>query len=421
MTPARHGAETSRPSELPASPVNPSRHRKPLIRIAVAGLFAAHGLIHLLGFADAFSFVDLPQLTTQVPPAAGLWWLTAGLLCCAAASALFLTPRWWWVVGAAAVLMSQAAIATAWSDAGVGTAANAVLLVAVLYGFASRGPWSLRAEYERALATCWPEQLAGPVTEADLAPLPDPVRRYLRRAGVVGQPRVLNFRATFTGRIRSSPDADWMTFTADQFNTVDPPRRFFLMDARMKGLPVEVLHAFDEDAATMRVRLLSIRSMVNAKGPTLTRAETVTVLNDLCVLAPSSLTGPRVTWDPVDASTAVAHFTLGINTIAAELHFDRDGDLVDFVSDDRAATSPNGKTLTSHRWSTPVRNHTQFGPVRVPREANVKWHPPTGSWTYGEFELTTLTYNVTHPEHHEAQVNSDPTVPTTPRAQIVIR
>jgi hypothetical protein len=198
------------------------------MRLAVAGLFVAHGLIHLLGFAKGFGFADPEQLTEPVTAPLGVLWLAAGLLCCTAAAAMFVAPRWWWTVGAAAVVMSQAVVLTAWSDAKVGTAANALLLIAVLYGFASRGPRSLRAEYERALATSWSRQPADPVTEADLTRLPDPVQRYLRRAGVVGQPMVHDFHATWTGRIRSAPDADWMTFTAEQLNTVDPARRYFL-------------------------------------------------------------------------------------------------------------------------------------------------------------------------------------------------
>jgi hypothetical protein len=208
-----------------------------------------------------------------------------------------------------------------------------------------------------------------------------------------------------------------MTFTADQLNTVDPPRRFFLMDARMKGLPVDVLHKFDTRGATMRVRLLSIRTMVDAKGPELTRAETVTILNDLCILAPGALIGRNITWDRVDASTVIAHFTVGPNTIAAELHFDANGDLVDFVSDDRSVTSPDGRTLTPTRWSTPARDQARFGQVRVPRGADARWHPSTGSWTYGEFELTSITYNVSQPEHR-TQPSRGPVDPSALTTQI---
>ncbi len=40
---------------------------------------------------------------------------------------------------------------------------------------------------------------------------------------------------------------------------------------------------------------------------------------------------------PIDAHRATGHFTPGVNTITAELRFNDDGDLVDLVSDDRAA------------------------------------------------------------------------------------
>lgn len=372
-----------------------------MIRIAVAALFVLHGLIHLLGFAEGFGYVDLPQFTEPVSSAIGLLWLAAGLLCCAAAAALFLAPRWWWALGAVAVVMSQVVILTSWSDAKMGTVANALLLVAVLYGWASRGPHSLRAEYQRDLTTSCSRPSEELVTEADLVPLPEPVQRYLRRTGAVDRPRVHDFRATWTGRIRSAPDSGWMTFTADQFDTVVPPRRFFMMDARMKGLPVDVLHSFDENGASMRVRLLSVRSMVDARGVAFTRAETVTIFNDLCLYAPSALVAPDITWDPIDAHAAVAHFTLGPNTIAAELRFDDDGDLVDFLSNDRAAISPDGRTFTPMRWSTPVRDYTQIGPSRVARKAEVRWHPEPGAWTYGEFELTSLAYNVASRAHSE--------------------
>jgi len=365
-----------------------------MIRIGVAALFVLHGLIHLIGFAKAFGYADLPLLGHSISEPIGVLWLTAALLCLAAAVALFLVPRWWWVLGALAVVTSQVVIVTAWSDAMVGTIANLLLLMAVLYGFASRGPLSLRAEYEHHLEQVWPWADQRVVTEADVATLPDPLQRYLRRADVVGQPRVNDFRATFTGRIRSGPDSAWMSFTADQLNVLDTPRRFFWMDARMKGLPVDVLHAFDDNGATMRVRLLSFRTMVDAKGAELTHAETVTLFNDMCVCAPGALVFADVTWEPIDEHRAVGSFTLGVNTITAELRFDDDGDLVDFVSDDRAAGSPAGNTFTRVRWTTPVSDYARVGPARVPTKAETRWHPDTGAWTYGEFKLTSLAYNV---------------------------
>ncbi len=134
---------------------------------------------------------------------AGLFWLVAGTLCIFTAAAIFFTPRWWWVFGAGALVISQIVIVSSWGDAKVGTATNLVLVVAVGYGFASRGPFSLRAEFEHHLMRGWPSAQAasrGPVSEPELAVLPDPVQLYLRRAGVVGRPPVTDFRATWTCR-----------------------------------------------------------------------------------------------------------------------------------------------------------------------------------------------------------------------------
>lgn len=349
----------------------------------------------LLGFVKAFGLADVPQLAKAVPHVSGVMWLLATLLSLAAAATLLTSPRRWWAIGAGAIVISQAVIFSSWADAGFGTIANVVLLVAVLYDFAARGPLSLHSEFGDHLKRVWPTTPASQkvVTEADLGSLPEPVQRYLRRSAVVGRPLVNDFRATWTGRIRSDASSPWMSFTADQLDIVDTPRRFFWMDARMKGLPVDVLHVFDDDGATMRVRLLSVRSMVDAAGPVLTRAETVTLFNDICCYAPSALISPDISWDPVDAFTATAHFNLLANTVTAELRFDDDGDLVDFVSDDRSATSTDGRNFTPLRWSTPLREYAQVGPARVPTRTDVRWQPDSGDWTYGEFELTSLTYN----------------------------
>ena len=184
-----------------------------------------------------------------------------------------------------------------------------------------------------------------------------------------------------------------MPFVAEQHNTIEPARRLFMMDARMKGLPVAVLHAFAPEGATMRVKLLSAVSMVDATGPAPTRGETVTWFNDLCVLAPGALIASCIIWTPIDDRSAAARFTVGANTISAELRFDAADQLVDFVSDDRGAASPDGKTFTVQRWSTPLAGYARVGPTTVATHGEARWHPPTGAFAYGEFELRGLAYD----------------------------
>ena len=185
-----------------------------------------HGLVHLLGFAKAFGFAELPQLTGHISPLFGTLRLMAGLLFLGAAGSLFFWPRWWWAIGTCAIVVSMVVIVGSWSDAKFGTIANVVALVGVVFGFLAQGPASLRAAYdrdvERALAT---SGVADLVTDRDLAYLPEPVQRYLRAAGVVGHPRVHNFRVRMRGRIRNGPEARWIPLVAEQYNFVDEPAR----------------------------------------------------------------------------------------------------------------------------------------------------------------------------------------------------
>jgi hypothetical protein len=325
----------------------------------------------------------------------GLAWLAAGMLVVASAVMIVTSPPSFWIVGAVALVISQAVILSAWSDAKAGTIVNVVLLLAVAHAWCSHGPQSFRAQFARDVAVGLARPLEAPVvTEADVAPLPEPVRRYLRATGVVGQPRVRNYRLRFRGRIRSGPDTRWMPFEAEQQSFADQPTRLFFMHARMFGLPVEVFHRRINGEATMQVKIAGAIPMVDARGEVMDRTEAVTLFNDMSLLAPATLLDPVIAWEPVDASTVRARFTDGRQTISATLLFGDDGLITNFISDDRSRSSPDGKSFTRLRFSTPVRDYRDFGSVRLATHGDARWMLPEGEFTYGEFDLEEVTYNV---------------------------
>jgi len=225
------------------------------------------------------------------------------------------------------------------------------------------------------------------LSEADIARLPLPVRRYIALTGAIGRPVVTEVTLRFEATMYDAPGAPGMTGPVAQYERFDLPRRLFLMTTRMKGLPVAVLHDFDCDQATMRVCLAGLVNVVDIGGPELTRAETVTILNDLCFFAPSRLIDPRLTWTPLDDTRARVAFTVGPNTVSAELVFNEVGELVDFVSDDRGALEKDG-TLRIQRWTTPMSNYRDFNGWHLASEGDAIWHRPEGPFTYGHFRLT---------------------------------
>jgi hypothetical protein len=316
----------------------------------------------------------------------------ASALFLAASVSVYAWPRWWWALGGAGVVASMAAIVPSWADAKFGALANLIVLAGVVCGVLAQGPGSLRAKYDADVARATAPAATSIVTEADLAPLPAPVQRYLRLTGAVGRPRVRDFRVRMHGRIRSGPGAGWMTLTAEQHNLVGDRTRFFYLNATMFGVPVQGYHRYADRAATMRIKAAALVPVVDAAGDVLTRSETVTLFNDLCVMAPATLVDPAILWEPVDAHTARASFSNAGHTIGAELRFNDTGELVDFVSDDRYQVPAEGPPVRL-RWSTPLRDYRAFGDVRLASRGEGRWHEPGGSYAYIDLTIDDVRYN----------------------------
>lgn len=363
--------------------------------VVFAIVLVVHGLIHLLGFAKAFALAELPQLTQPISPFLGVLWLIAALLFLVAAGSMFVWPRWWWAIGACAIVVSMVAIVPSWTDAKFGALANFISIVGVVFGILAQGPTSLRAAYERdvdrALVRVAP---AGPIADADLTLLPAPVQRYLRVTGVVGHPRVHNFRVRMHGRIRNGPEARWIPLTAEQYNFIEEPARLFYLTGSMFTIPVQGYHRYVGPAATMRVEAAALVPVVDVSGDEMNQGETVTMFNDMCVMAPATLINPAIVWEPVDARTARASFTNASQTIRAELSFNEAGELTNFWSDDRYQTSPDGKTVKKVRWSTPLGRYRSFGPVRLASGGEGRWHEPANEYAYIELTLDEVHYNL---------------------------
>jgi hypothetical protein len=369
------------------------------LRWAVGVVLIGHGLLHLMGAAKGLGWTEVSQLREPIGSVAGVGWFVTAVLV-VVTGALVVARRPSWPLAAVAAVLSQLMILTSWSDAKAGTAGNLLLVLVAFHGYRADGPTSVRARFRRSTrqAIDAVRRLEGgpptPVCERDLAHLPGPVADYVRATGAVGRPRVTGFRARISGRIRSGPDAPWMRWVGEQVNTFGPsPTRVLFMDATMKGLPTDVLHCFQGPHATMQVRLASWVTVVDAHGPDMDQAETVTLFNDMCVLAPAALIDAPVRWADIDARHVRGSYTHAGHTATAVLTFDEAHRLVDFESDDRLRSSSDGRTFSPMRWSTPISRYVEFDGRLVGSLGRGRWHPDSEApFDYLEFHTDELTY-----------------------------
>lgn len=202
-----------------------------------------------------------------------------------------------------------------------------------------------------------------PVTAADLDALPEPARRYFRRAGVAGKPRISSFSVILEGRIRNGPTDPWMPLVMRQYNRLDNPARVVFLTSTKP--PMKGIDSFLGGQGRMLIKAVDLIKVVDSRGPEMAVSAFVTFLNDLtlCPLAYFSL---PIRWrlaGPDDVELSLTH--AGI-TVSAVMTVDAEGRPVDWRTGDRYA-EVKGRNLKD-RWSTPFEGSKEIAGLRIPEK-----------------------------------------------------
>lgn len=360
-----------------------------MLRILFLLIILLHGLIHCMGFAKAWGYADMKQLTLPISKTTGVAWLCTALLFLTTALLFSLKDeRWIWTAVPATVL-SQVLIVWVWQDAKWGTIVNILVITAAALSYTTlRFEKAWQADVRRHLART-NSKVPMLVTEEDLLHLPAPVQRYLHYSGVVGKARPLNMYVRLKGKMRSKTQ-DWFSFSSEQYNFFDEPARLFFMKATLFGLTVPGYHRCENGKATMAIRLFGLIPVLEVAGTDMSKGETVTLFNDMCLLAPSSLLDERIRWEQLNDQAVKAEFSKGNIVVSAVLYFSTEGRLINFTSNDRFEVH----TQQYLPFSTPVTAYQTREGRQVLLHAEAVWHYGKEAFTYGQFELKDLRFDV---------------------------
>lgn len=362
-----------------------------MLKIFILVVIFIHGIIHILGFLKAFQLAEINQITQQISKQIGLLWLIALILFLAAAIQLISNHNLWWITGLAAVILSQVLIFLFWQDAKFGTIANIIVLLSVIAGY---GFWSFENIFNNDVSERIKQNTKvenNLLNEKDIEHLPAPVQKYLRYAGVINKEKINNVKIVFDVEMREK-GKDWFKATSVQHNFFDEPTRLFFMKAKMFGMTVPGYHRYVEAKATMDIRLFGLFPIVKESGDIMNKTETVTLFNDMCLMAPATLIDKRIKWETIDSLTTKAIFTNRGISISSILYFNETGQLINFTSDDRTAISD----MKQYRFSTPVKDYQNINGINVPTYGEAIWHYPDGEFVYGKFSLKSIEYNLTN-------------------------
>ena len=236
-------------------------------------------------------------------------------------------------------------------------------------------------------------QDAAPITEADLAGLPEPLRRYLTQTGVIGRPRIGTVRLKQEGFFRTKPEQNWMPMRAVEYYSADPPA--FLWHGKIKMLPFLSIQArdhFDAGTGHMLIKLAPL-TLGDASGPELDQGALVRYFNEM-MWFPTAFLSKSIQWEAVDAHSVKGTIRIGEVSASAVLHVTESGRLANFVAERYMSA---GDSFSLETWSTPIDDHAEMEGLRLPVSGEGVWHLDAGDFSYIRLRITELEYDTPLP------------------------
>lgn len=275
-------------------------------------------------------------------------------------------------------------------------------VVAALAGLVVLAKRRFRRQVRREVAKLFAQAGAGLGPE-DLrrreASLPEPVRQHLRNVISEGAPALRTAQLRHDGTFRFSPRQPWRPIQGQQYFTVEPPG--FLWNATIRLAPALWVEARDcllEGRGSMLVKINSTLTVADAQGPDMDQGSTMRWLAET-VWFPYGFLSERITWEPIDERSARA--TLRDGGPPVSLVFTLEGGTFGTVSGNRYY-EPEGRVRP---WKGCCRDYRGFSGFRVPSSIEVSWELDDGDFSYAQFQLSQLEYNVAFPVRKEAFVS----------------
>jgi len=245
-----------------------------------------------------------------------------------------------------------------------------------------------------ALLASGQEPGGGVITEARLAGLPEPVRRYLHYGQVVGKAPIRTVGLKQRGAMLMEKGAKWLPMAAEQYFTTNPPG--FLWYGTLHPFPLVSLSARDRYAdghGSLWIQALSLIPLGTARGLEVDQGELLRYLGEMAWF-PTALLSDAIQWEAIDAERARATISLAPVTASGILHIDGQGRYTRFTAE---RYREEHKRLVPRPWTGRWEDYREIKGFRIPMRAEAAYTLESGEFSYFRGEVTDIGYNVPLP------------------------
>lgn len=363
-----------------------------MVKLIFPIILVLHGLIHIFGFVKAFGLAEMSHLTQEISKPLGLVWLLVVILMLMVGVLVVKNKQWVWIPASMAVVLSQLLIFVSWQDAKYGTIPNVIILIFAIFSFAA---WDFNTKIEKEVSFLLAQSKhvdSKIVNEQMLSPLPSPVKRWLKHAGIIGKEVIHSAYFEQMGQMKLRPDQKaWFPAKVEQYVTIYSPGFLWKANMKMNGfLNVLGRDIFQQGKAAMTIKIGSLIPVVNVENKEKTNQSTLQRFLMELPWYPSAALSPYITWEEVNQNTALATMNYQGNIGRATFYFDEVGDFVK-VSAMRYKEENEDSGLVECIGE--ANAYGVMDGIRIPVKLNVTWQLEDGPFTWYKLEVLKAKYN----------------------------
>lgn len=210
------------------------------------------------------------------------------------------------------------------------------------------------------------------IKNEDLEKLPNPVEKWLKSTGIVGQKRIRAVSFSQTGKMRLDPNQDnWMEPVAKQYVRVDKPGYLWHVDLPMLPLiNTRGRDLFYEGEGSMEIRIGSLIPVVNVKNNDKINESSLHRFLLELPWYPTAALEEYMTWEEIDKQSARGILSYNGISVEAIFYFNEDSSLVKIES---LRYKENDEDAERIPCIGDIKGHTVVDGLKIPNRIDITW------------------------------------------------
>lgn len=216
-------------------------------------------------------------------------------------------------------------------------------------------------------------ETGGVFSEEDIKNLPTPLQKYFRNSGLIGKKKMSYMNIKFEDVMFSlGKDKGNVKIYYEQYNFTDKPNRIAFIDTKMYGIPFQGLDSYVDGVGSMKGVLGKLITLFDQRGESMDKASLVTYLAE-CFILPTVALQDFITWEEIDdlhVKATIKYYGISASGIFT---FNDSGEMLSFYTEDREATSMDGK-VEKVPWTVYCSNYKVINGIKQPTKLQAIWN-----------------------------------------------